>query len=129
MVTYAANELISSSDLSKKFGSYLAQIRENSINKLAILKNNKIEAVMVSKDDYERMKEAYDLVEHMEISNMIEKRISKPYKTISLEDMAEQHNIDNLDEMVADKRIDNLKSGKTKVIPLEQVFTKAGISV
>jgi len=94
MVTYAANELISSSDFSKKFGSYLAQIRENSINKLAILKNNKVEAVMVSKDEYEKMREAYDLVEHMEIYNMVEKRISKPYKTISLEEMAEKHNID-----------------------------------
>jgi len=98
MVTYAANELISSSELSKKFGSYLSQIRENSINKLAILKNNKVEAVMISKDEYERMQEAYDLVEYMEISNMIEERISKPYKTISLEDMAKKHNI-NLDEL------------------------------
>ena len=98
MVTYAANELISSSDFSKKFGSYLSQIRENSINKLAILKNNKVEAVMVSKDEYERMQEAYDLVEHMEIYHMVEKRVSKPYKTISLEEMAEKHNID-LDEL------------------------------
>lgn len=36
---------------------------------------------------------------------------------------------DKLDEMVADKRIDNLKVGKTKVIPLTEVFAKAGISV
>ncbi len=36
---------------------------------------------------------------------------------------------DKLDEMVADKRIDNLKSGKTTAIPLKEVFAKAGISV
>jgi predicted transcriptional regulator len=36
---------------------------------------------------------------------------------------------DKLDEMVADKRIDNLKSGKTKVVPLEVVFAQAGINV
>jgi len=36
---------------------------------------------------------------------------------------------DRLDEMVADKRIDNLKSGKTTAISLEEVFAKAGISV
>jgi hypothetical protein len=36
---------------------------------------------------------------------------------------------DRLDEMIADKRIDNLKSGKTKVVPLEEVFAKAGIDV
>ena len=28
-----------------------------------------------------------------------------------------------------EKRIDNLKSGKTKVIPLEDVFAQAGINV
>jgi hypothetical protein len=32
---------------------------------------------------------------------------------------------DKLDEMVADKRIDNLKSGKSTVVPLEEVFKKA----
>lgn len=31
--------------------------------------------------------------------------------------------------MVADKRIDNLKSGKTKVVPLEVVFAQVGIKV
>jgi predicted DNA-binding protein len=36
---------------------------------------------------------------------------------------------DKLDEMVADKRIDDLKSGKTKVVPLEEVFAQAGIDV
>ena len=98
MVTYAANELISSSDFSKKFGSYLSQIRENSINKLAILKNNKVEAVMVSKEEYERMKEAYDLVEHMEIYNIVKERIGKSHKTISFEEMAKKHNV-NLNEL------------------------------
>ena len=36
---------------------------------------------------------------------------------------------DKLDEMVADKRIDNLKSGKTTLVLLEEVFKKAGIDV
>jgi len=36
---------------------------------------------------------------------------------------------DKLDEMVADKRIDNLKSEKTTAVSLEEVFIKAGVSV
>jgi len=36
---------------------------------------------------------------------------------------------DTLDEMVADKRIDNLKTGKSEVISMEDVFRKAGIDV
>lgn len=36
---------------------------------------------------------------------------------------------DTLDEMVADKRIDDLKTGKSKVVSMEDVFRKAGIDV
>jgi len=36
---------------------------------------------------------------------------------------------DTLDEMISDKRIDNLKAGKSTVVPLEEVFKKAGIDV
>ena len=36
---------------------------------------------------------------------------------------------DTLDEMISDKRIDDLKSGKTTAVPLEEVFRKAGIDV
>lgn len=94
MVTYTTNELISSSEFSKKFGSYLSQIRENTVDKLAILKNNKVEAVMVSKDEYERMSEALELFEQQEIYNIVKERTSKPYKTVSFQDMAKKHNID-----------------------------------
>ncbi len=34
---------------------------------------------------------------------------------------------DKLDEMVADKRIDNLKAGKTTLVPLEEVFKKESL--
>jgi len=93
MTTYSTNELIPSSEFAKKFGSYLAQIRESTIDKLAILKNNKVEAVLVSKDDYERMSEALEILEQQEIAKTIKERTSKPYKTISLEEMANLHNV------------------------------------
>ena len=63
MVAYAANELIPSSEFAKKFGSYLEQIKANSVKKLAILKNNKVEAVLISKDEYEKMSEALKMIE------------------------------------------------------------------
>lgn len=34
-----------------------------------------------------------------------------------------------IDEMVADKRVDSLKDGNSSISSLEDVFTKAGISV
>lgn len=71
MVLFSTNELISSSDFAKKFGSYLGQIKNNTVEKLAILKNNKVEAVLVSKDEYERMAEALKIVEENEMITSI----------------------------------------------------------
>ena len=70
-MSYATNELIPSSDFAKKFGSYLGQIREHTVEKLAILKNNKVEEVLVSKDKYEKMLEALKSVEANEMIKSI----------------------------------------------------------
>lgn len=86
MVTYSTNELISSSEFAKKFGTYLAQIQDNTVEKLAILKNNKVEAVIISKDEYESMKEALKEFESKKILQSIQ------------------------------SGLDDMKSGKTKAI-------------
>ena len=88
MVTYSTNELISSSEFAKKFGTYLAQIKDNSVEKLAILKNNKVEAVIISKDEYENMKEALTQIESKKILQSIQ------------------------------SGLDDIKNGKTKAISL-----------
>ncbi len=98
MVTYASNELIPSSEFAKKFGSYLSQIKESAIDKIAVLKNNKIEAVLVSKDDYERMSEALEILEHKAIYDIVQQRPYEEGKSISFEEMAKKHNI-NLNEL------------------------------
>lgn len=72
MVTYSTNELISSSELAKKFGTYLTQIKDNTVDKLAVLKNNKVEAVIISKDEYESMKEALKELEAKKILKSID---------------------------------------------------------
>jgi len=64
MVAYSSHELVSSSDFAKKFGTYLSQLKGNTVEKIAILKNNHIEAVLVPKEDYEAMKSAWELQEH-----------------------------------------------------------------
>lgn len=71
MTTYENDELISSSEFAKKFGSYLAQIKDQSVDKLAVLKNNRIEAVVISKDEYERMREALAFQEFSELKERI----------------------------------------------------------
>jgi PHD/YefM family antitoxin component YafN of YafNO toxin-antitoxin module len=95
MVAYTTNELIPSSQFAKQFGSYLAQIKESTVDKLAILKNNKVEAVMISKDEYERMSLALETIENQEIFNTVEQRLSKPHKIVSHADMLKSLNIDD----------------------------------
>ena len=73
MTTYTTNELVPSSELAKKFGSYLTQIKDKSVEKLAILKNNKVEAIIISKDEYESMKEALKEIEAQKILSSIQK--------------------------------------------------------
>ena len=63
MVTYENDELVSSSEFAKKFGAYLDKIKSSDAEKLAILKNNHIEAVMLSRDNYEQLKNAYDVIQ------------------------------------------------------------------
>jgi len=95
MIAYTSQELVSSSDFAKKFGTYLAQLKTNMVDKIAILKNNNIEAVLVPKDDYEAMKKAWELQEHREIYEVVEERKETDLEAyVSFDDMAKRLNID-----------------------------------
>ena len=72
MITYTANELIASSELSKKFGNYLSQVREQTVDKLAVLRNNRIEAVLISKESYEHMVSALQAYEARQLLESVQ---------------------------------------------------------
>ena len=78
MVAYSQHELISSTDLSKQFGKYLSNISNGITEKLAILKNNKIEAVMIPASLYESLISLLDEKEDIQILKTIEKRLQTP---------------------------------------------------
>ncbi|SFV68984.1 hypothetical protein MNB_SM-5-1312 [hydrothermal vent metagenome] len=78
MVSYSQNELASSTDISKQFGYYLSNVSNGMIEKLAILKNNKIEAVMIPTAIYESLINLLDEKEDTEIFRTIEKRLQTP---------------------------------------------------
>lgn len=92
MVTYATNELIASSDFSKKFGTYLSQIKSHQVEKLAILKNNKVEAVVISKDEYEYMQETLKKIEAKELLTSIKNGLDdiKENRTHSIDTLWDQ---------------------------------------
>ena len=61
MVAYQKHELISATELAKKFGQVMSQIKEKSVEKIGVLKNNKLEAVVISTEEYEHLKMIEDL--------------------------------------------------------------------
>ena len=98
MVKYAQKELFSITDFTKQIGSVINNIKSHSIEKIGILRNNKLEAVVISTSEYERLKrleESVALNEHIEIYNLIQERKETPLSEyVSMEDMAKKFDID-----------------------------------
>ncbi len=98
MVTYAQNELLSISDFAKSISKTLKNIKDNSIEKIGVLKNNKLEAVVISTEEYERLKELDRIIEEQEDKELL-KIVSERLKTpkseyISMEELSKNLDID-----------------------------------
>ena len=78
MVLYSQEELVSSTDISKQFGYYLSSVSSGAIEKLAILKNNKIEAVMIPASLYESLMSLLEEKEDEEILKSVQNRLQTP---------------------------------------------------
>ncbi len=74
MTAYTRNEMVSVTDIVKSFKSSLEKVTSRTVEKLAIMRNNKPEAVIVLVDEYEKMKELYDYAERLAIFETIKKR-------------------------------------------------------
>ena len=76
------------------------------------------------------MKQAINIRLEKDVLKALDEYAAELDKTrTSLIEKAIELYFDRLDEMVADKRIESLKSGKSTLVPLEEVFKKAGIDV
>jgi len=75
MVAYKQNELVSSTEISKQFGDYISKIKDGTLEKIGILKNNKLNAVILSVKEYEELSELKELLEDLELYNSIKDRI------------------------------------------------------
>ena len=97
-VKYAPNELLSITDFTKKIAAILKGIKEQSCEKVGILKNNKLEAVVISTDEYERLKsleKLFEAMEHQQIFETIQSRKETPLSSYSsLEALAQKFNVD-----------------------------------
>ncbi|KYJ86207.1 type II toxin-antitoxin system prevent-host-death family antitoxin [Sulfurovum riftiae] len=89
MVAYTRDEIISATDLARNVSSTLNSIHDK--EKIAISKNNKLEAVIIDIEEYERLKEAYERMEDMEIAKLIEER--KDSSTIPFDELLKREGI------------------------------------
>ena len=92
MVAYARDEMVGITELSKSLGKYLDKVVSNSFNKIAIIRRNEPEAVIVPIKEYEYMREASNRLEDMEIAKIIEERVTnrkEPVKYLTLEELEE----------------------------------------
>lgn len=90
MVSYTQQEMVGVTELSKSLSGFIDKVASNTIEKLAVIKHNKPEVVILSIAEYERMKELQDYLEDMEIAKIIQERVldkKEPVEMISQEEM------------------------------------------
>ena len=95
MVAYSRDEMISVTELLKTFRQTLDRIADHSVEKIAVMKNNRPEAVVLSVDEYERIKALADYAEDLETAKIIEERRKTPKEEyIPFEEVLKKAGID-----------------------------------
>jgi len=95
MVAYRRDEIVSITDLARNLSSTINNLVNYSKEKLAISKNNKLEAVIIPIEEYEKMKEAYEYMKDIEIARVIEER--EESKTITFDELLKLRGINKND--------------------------------
>ena len=62
-------------NLEKSLGSFIDKVSSKTVEKKAIIKHNKPEAVILSIEEYERMKGFQEYLENLEIAQVINERV------------------------------------------------------
>lgn len=92
MVSYAKNEMVGITELSKSLGGFIDKVASKAIHKLAVIKHNKPEVVILSIEEYERIMDFQNYLEDMEIAQVIKERVldqKEPIKMLTEDDLQE----------------------------------------
>lgn len=74
MIAYTKNEFVGSTELAKGLGGYLDKVVSGSLEKIAIVRHNKPEAVVLPISVYERMEFIMEHIDNLEIEEILMKR-------------------------------------------------------
>ncbi len=91
-MTFKTNELISSTKLVRNFGTVLGKMKNRDISKIWILRNNNLEAVMLSRKAYDKIIEC---IENLEDASLIKERMTNDdWTRYTHEEMMKKFSID-----------------------------------
>ncbi len=94
MLTYTKEELMSSTDIVRNFSSVLDSIKKQKKEKIAVLRKNRLEAVILPIEEYERIRELADLMEHLQLYNLIKEREKTPIdQYVDFEQILSEHGL------------------------------------
>ena len=94
MVRYTKEEITSSTQIARNIGDFLNKIRDNEIDKVAIMRNNKMEAVLLSIEEYENIAKLKEYIEQIELAKLIKNRKhNSKDEYVSFEDILEKEGI------------------------------------
>jgi len=98
MLTYTKEELMSSTDIVRNFSSVLDSIKKQKKAKIAVLRKNKLEAVILPIEEYERIQERIrelaDLMEHLQVYKLIKEREKTPLdEFLDFEQILSEHGL------------------------------------
>ena len=98
MLAYTKDELMSSTEIVRNFSSILDSIKKHEREKVAIMRKNRLEAVILSVDEYERIQELADLIEHFQIYKAVKEREATPRSEyVDFDRILEEHGLSNDD--------------------------------
>jgi PHD/YefM family antitoxin component YafN of YafNO toxin-antitoxin module len=93
-VAYKKKEMLSASKMARSFGQVLADLSGKRRRRVAVVKNNHLEAILLPVEDYETMAEALALLEHLEIYHLVqERKRKKTRKSISLDALLKEQRL------------------------------------
>lgn len=94
MIYYTKDEIQSSTVVARNFGSMLDSLKQKKLEKVAVMRNNVIEAILISVEEYERLNELDNIEEHKENFQIIKSRESESIDHgISLEEVLKEYGI------------------------------------
>ncbi len=97
MITYTREEIIPTTTLARNISAVLNKLKNKKLEKVAVIRNNNIEAVILPISIYEEMQKVIESQEHREIYDIVKEREKISDKMIGMEEVLKEYNINSND--------------------------------